>query len=37
LLGYDAGGSLEQFCDKVYKLSDLGLDEIAQQVISDKI
>jgi uncharacterized protein with von Willebrand factor type A (vWA) domain len=43
LLGYDAGGSsggsycLEQFCDKVYRLSDLGFDEIAQQVISDKI
>jgi uncharacterized protein with von Willebrand factor type A (vWA) domain len=37
LLGYDAGGSLEQFCDKVYRLSDLGLDEIAQQIISDKI
>ncbi|MDR2531744.1 MAG: VWA domain-containing protein [Oscillospiraceae bacterium] len=37
LLGDDAEGSLERFCDKVYRLSDLGLDEIAKQVISDKI
>jgi uncharacterized protein with von Willebrand factor type A (vWA) domain len=37
LLGDDAGGSLEQFCDKVYRLGEMGLDDIAEAVISEKI
>ena len=37
LLGDDAGGSLLRFCDKVYRLGELGLDGIAEAVISDKV
>lgn len=37
LLGTDAGGSLLQFCDKIYRFVDLGLDEIAEKIISEKI
>jgi uncharacterized protein with von Willebrand factor type A (vWA) domain len=33
LLGNGVGGSLEQFCDKVYRLGELGFDEIAEGVI----
>ena len=37
LLGSDAGGGIEPFCDKVYRLGELGLDGIAERVIADKI
>jgi len=37
LLGEDAGGSLEQFCDKVYRLGELGLDEIAERIVGEKV
>ena len=32
-----AGKSLEPFCDKVYKQSDFGFDEIAEQVIGGAV
>jgi uncharacterized protein with von Willebrand factor type A (vWA) domain len=37
LLGDNVGDSLQQFCDKVYRLGDLDFDEIAEKVIAEKI
>ena len=37
LLGAGVGKSLEQFCDKVYLLDELGFDAIAEGVIGDRI